>query len=194
MFSRSLFFFSALFFQTACTTFSRHETSGYSAHGPAQILVERNSMLSGTSTESSPDLKHRLKNMENTLRSKKEMEQYAKVVPYFKNETERLEFLALEDYEARQQWLADKNFPERSKQINDKMQGLVDTQDIAVGMPQPLVKKAWGEPEQVEIAGQPQLKNEKWRYSRYVSSTYGYKLEKKYVYFEAGKVVAWDTE
>jgi hypothetical protein len=194
MFSRFYILVYFILIQTGCSVFSRHETSGYSAQAPPQILVERNSKSGSSSPENSPDLKHRLKNMENTLRSKKEMEQYAKVVPYFKNETERLEFLALEDYESRQRWLAVQNFAERSKQINDKMQGLVDAQDIALGMPQPLVKKAWGEPEQVEIAGQPQLKNEKWRYSRYVSSTYGYKLEKKYVYFEAGKVVAWDTE
>lgn len=111
-----------------------------------------------------------------------------------KNEAERIRFLELADYEARQTWLKSEKFFERNKQTQEQLQPLVETQDIAIGMPQVLVKKSWGEPENVEVSGNPQFRNEKWRYTKYVSTPYGYKLERKLVYFEAGKVVGWETE
>lgn len=180
---------------SACTSFDRHPGSGYQGSSNPKVVVETDSTFqkSKDSSLASPT-RIRLKQLENAVRTNKEVEQYSKVLPYMKDENERIEFLELPDYEARQNWLQSKNFADRSKQTQAEMQPIVEAADIAVGMPQILVKKSWGEPENVEVSGNPQFRNEKWRYSKYVSTAYGYKLEKKHVYFEAGKVVGWETE
>jgi hypothetical protein len=97
-------------------------------------------------------------------------------------------------FEARQEWLQEKEFSSRSNKAQASMQSVVESNDIALGMPQPLVMKSWGEPESVEVSGNPKLKNERWRYVRYVSTQDGFKPEKKIVYFEGGKVVGWEVE
>ncbi len=183
------------FFLTAgCSVFERHSDSGYAGTSTEK---SRASSASGRDAISSPNTnnkKFNLKKMENSLRGQKELDQYSKALPNFKNDDERLEFLALEDYETRQEWLKEKNFLNRSKQIDTDMQELVDAQDIALGMPQGLVRKSWGEPDQIEVSGNPQLKNERWKYLKQVSTTNGYRSERKVVYFEGGRVVGWEVE
>lgn len=184
----------SVLFLAACSSFNRHPGSGYQGDAKPKIIVEETDSSALKQNSSTSPTRVRLKQLENAVRTNKEVEQYSKVLPYLKDDEERIEFLELPDYEARQTWLQKKNFASRSKQTQEQMQPLVESQDIAVGMPQVLVKKSWGEPENVEVSGNPQFRNEKWRYSKYVSTPYGYKLEKKHVYFEAGKVVGWETE
>ncbi len=178
----------------SCSSFHRQPGSGYEGNTKPKIIVEDGNPTKNSGVLSTSPARVRLKQLENAVRTNKEVEQYSKVLPYLKDETERIEFLELPDYEARQIWLQGKNFVDRSKQTQIAMQPIVESADIAVGMPQVLVKKSWGEPENVEVSGNPQFRNEKWRYSKYVSTAYGYKLEKKHVYFEAGKVVGWETD
>ena len=71
---------------------------------------------------------------------------------------------------------------------------VVDSQDIALGMPTEYVKKSWGEPNNVEVSGNPIYRNERWQYNKQVSTPQGYKQEKRFVYFEGGRVVGWETE
>lgn len=183
-----------LIYLSACTSFDRHPESGYRADSKPKILIEEPDGKTTNLTPSTSPTRVRLKQLENAVRTNKEVEQYSKVLPYLKDEKERIEFLELPDYEARQTWLQSRNFANRSKATQEQMQSIIEAQDIAVGMPQVLVKKSWGDPENVEVSGNPQFRNEKWRYSKYVSTPYGYKLEKKHVYFEGGKVVGWETE
>ncbi len=136
----------------------------------------------------------RLKSLENRIVSTKELEQYSKALPYMKADDERIKFLELGGFEERQEWLRAQDFPSRPTETQTEMKDLVDAQDIALGMPQVLVKRSWGEPESVEVSGNPQFRNERWRYNTYVSTTDGYRIEKKIVYFEAGKVVGWEVE
>jgi hypothetical protein len=74
------------------------------------------------------------------------------------------------------------------------MKDLVDAQDIALGMPQALVRQSWGDPDSIDASGNPQFRNERWHYYKFVSSQDGYKPERKTVYFEGGKVVGWEIE
>lgn len=136
----------------------------------------------------------RLKSLENRIVSSKELEQYSKALPYMKAEDERIKFLELGGFEERQEWLRSQDFPSRPTETQAEMKDLVDTQDIALGMPQTLVKRSWGEPESIEVSGNPQFRNERWRYNTYVSTPDGYRTEKKIVYFEAGKVTGWEVE
>lgn len=174
----------------SCTNLVRSNESGYS---------NTNSRRSGTRAKEGPapmniSQKTRLKQLENSLSSRKEIEQYSKALPWFYNAQERIQFLSVPGFEARQKWLSDRDFNSRTGELQSEMKELVEAQDIAIGMPQALVRQAWGDPDAVEVSGNPQFKNERWRYNRYVSSQDGYKSERRVVYFEGGKVVAWELE
>lgn len=185
----------AVVFLGSCSLVQRSSDSGYGKGRTS--TVRKSSRTDSTAGETSGvpiSDKTRLKQLENGLTTKKEVEQYSKSLPWFRDEDERIEFLSLEDFEDRQRWLNEKNFSSRSVEVTNNMLDLVDAQDIAMGMPQTLVKKSWGEPENVEVSGNPKFRNERWRYSKYISTNDGYKLEKKVVYFEAGKVVGWEIE
>jgi len=187
-------------FSVSCTHLGRSPESGYS-----EKKSSRSGNLLKTGSRSSSDRpldsgpvnvsqKTRLKQLENSLSTRKETEQYSKALPWFYNDQERIQFLSLPGFEARQKWLSDREFSNRVGSVQQEMKELVEAQDIAVGMPQALVRQAWGDPDNVEVSGNPQFKNERWRYNRYVSSQDGYKSERRVVYFEGGKVVGWELE
>ncbi len=184
---------------TACAFISRSPESGYSEPERRAPHLTRKMVRTSDSgqldrEEDNSSLKTRLKQLENSLSTRKETEQYSKALPWFTNDEERIEFLKLPGFEARQKWLSEKNFNSRSASVQNNMKELVEAQDIAVGMPQALVRQAWGDPDAIEVSGNPQFRNERWRYHKFSSSQDGYKPEKKTVYFEGGKVVGWELE
>ena len=173
--------------------FERHPDSGYNSQLSSR-RVKQSQTRSSLNPPRSIDTKTRLKQLENSIATKKELEQYSRVLPYLKNEDERIYFLSLPGYEAKQKWLRDENINSRTMQAQENYRELIEAQDIGLGMTQALVRKSWGEPESVEVSGNPQFRNERWRYSKYVSTRDGYKPEKKLVYFEGGRVVGWEVE
>lgn len=177
----------------ACTSFDRHPKSGYGPGRTAPVEVYRVPDVRDADNQQLAT-RTRLKQLENGIRTKKEMDQYSRALPYLKNEKERIEFLEQPDFETRQKWMNQTGFLTRPKKVQDNMAELIEAQDIAVGMPQHLVRRAWGEPEHIEVSGNPQFRNERWRYSKYISTPEGYKLERKLVYFEGGKVSGWEVE
>jgi hypothetical protein len=196
--NKALWIIGSLIF-TACSVMDRSPESGYSdGHRRSTQLIRKSSRSSSEGREETESenvsQKTRLKQLENSLSTRKETEQYSKALPWFNSDAERIEFLQLPGFEARQRWLSQQGFSARSGQVQNSMKELVEAQDIALGMPQNLVRQAWGEPDTVEVSGNPQFRNERWRYSKFVSSQDGYKPEKKTVYFEGGKVVGWDVE
>jgi hypothetical protein len=132
--------------------------------------------------------------LEDKLNTRQEIEQYSKALPWFENEQERIEYLEKPNFTAKQKWITEKKLFSRSASLFKKFQPIIEAQDIAMGMPQDYVRRAWGEPEKIEVAGNPAFKNEKWTYSKFVSSIDGYKKEGKVVYFEGGKVNAWEIQ
>lgn len=183
----------------ACSTLDRSASSGYSGRGSSSSNSQKKYSIShGADSFRAPDApmsqKTRLKQLENSLSSKKETEQYSKALANFKDDAERIDFLSLPGFEARQKWLRENDFNSRSSRVIGEMQELVMAQDIAIGMPQALVKQSWGDPDAVEVSGNPQFKNERWRYNKFISTPDGFKPEKKLVYFEGGKVVGWEVE
>lgn len=182
----------------ACSVLGRSDSSGYAGNRHSPQIIRKTSRAASQETNElrKPRLsqKTRLKQLENSLSSRKETEQYSKALPWFQDEDERIDFLRLPDFEARQKWLSEKNFSQRSGRIQSTMKDLVEAQDIAIGMPQNLVRQSWGDPDSIEVSGNPLFKNERWNYNRYVSTQEGYRPERKVVYFEGGKVVAWELE
>ncbi len=182
-----------------CAQLYRSSDSGYADTNPKPSgLFKKTSKISeqkiGDRGAEHVSQKTQLKKMENSLSNKKEIEQYSKALPWFQNEEERLEFLATPGFEERQRWMSEKSFSSRSNAMKTDMKDLVEAQDIALGMPQALVRQSWGDPDAVEVSGNPVFKNERWRYNKFVSTQDGYKPEKKTVYFEGGKVVGWELE
>lgn len=135
-----------------------------------------------------------LKALERRLETKKEKEQYSKILPWLKNDEERLELLSLPNLEKRNQWIIDHKIYSRQSFPSSGVKNLISNQDISIGMPVDFVLKAWGEPTAKEISGNPLNRNERWKYLRTISAQEGYRQEKRTVYFEAGKVVGWETE
>ncbi|MFN7729645.1 MAG: hypothetical protein ACK5P7_10855 [Bdellovibrio sp.] len=177
----------------ACGLLERHPESGYSNRlSPHQL--KRSQTISSREDSRSIEKKTRLKQLENSISTKKELEQYSRVLPYLKDEDERIYFLSMPGYEARQKWLKDENINSRTLQAGETYKELIEAQDIGLGMTQNWVRKSWGEPDNIEVSGNPQFRNERWKYNKYVSTPDGYKLEKKIVYFEGGRVVGWDVE
>lgn len=138
--------------------------------------------------------RRQLRELEKTLSSPKEREQYSKILPWLQTDREKIALLKIPSLEGRQAWINKNNIWSRSRFPATEMKQLVDSQDIAVGMPQEYVRRSWGDPLLVEFSGSPIYKNERWKYQRQVSSVQGYRKETRYVYFEGGRVVGWETE
>jgi hypothetical protein len=140
------------------------------------------------------DNKRVVKNLEAKLESKRDKENYSKILPWFKDDNEKIEFLSLQSREAKSNWVAKKKILMRSQSPSTEFKDLIDSQDIAIGMPMDYVKKSWGEPISVEVSGNPAFKNARWKYLKSISTPEGFKQEKRFVYFESGRVVGWDSE
>lgn len=137
--------------------------------------------------------RRKLRQLERGLDSPKERLNYSKVLPLFANDQEKIDYLSIPSIEGRQSWVNRNKLWNRDK-TNPDFVTLTETQDITLGMTQELVRKSWGEPAGVEHSGNPIYKNERWKYIRELPTVSGYKREKRYVYFEGGRVVGWETE
>lgn len=66
--------------------------------------------------------------------------------------------------------------------------------NIRLGMNRSIVQRQMGQPSFVEVAGNPQLGNERWVYETKVPTLRGYYKERKIIYFERGNVVGWENQ
>ncbi|WP_413292844.1 hypothetical protein ACLSU7_15655 [Bdellovibrio sp. HCB185ZH] len=195
---------------SACTGFQRSANSGYgsssdytsrdsrdvirdrSVRQTAYELGKDPGNLSASDIQEIQD-RNTVRQMERTLRSNKEKEQYSRILPWLQSDAEKVEFLSIPSIEGRQVWINKNKIWSRST-APTHMKDLVENQDIAIGMPQEYVKKSWGEPVSVDVSGNPIYKNERWRYERQSSTSSGYRKETRFVYFEGGRVVGWETQ
>jgi hypothetical protein len=135
----------------------------------------------------------KLRYLERSLDSQKERLQYSKVLPWLKSDDEKLDYLSIPSIEGRQSWINQNKIWSRVKDLKGFAE-VMESQDIAIGMPSDYVKKAWGDPDNIEASGNPIYKNERWKYLKQVSTPQGYRQERRLVYFEGGRVVGWETE
>lgn len=193
-----------------CANFQRSHHSGYSSSGDSRTSYS-SGVVDSTTRQTAYEMgkdpaslsdrdyreirsRQKVRELERTLHSRKEREQYSKILPWLSSDEEKIEFLSVPSIEGRQQWINRKNIWSRSQAPQLEMKNLIETQDIAVGMPQDYVRKSWGEPLSIEVSGNPIYKNERWKYQRMVSGSEGYRKEIRFVYFEGGRVVGWETE
>lgn len=134
-----------------------------------------------------------LKRAEQRLVGELEKEQYYNNKPHMQNDRERLRFLQIPSFEARERWLNAKGIAGGGTRHPAQVQALVDINDIAVGFTKQAVRDSWGEPELIEVAGNPVFGHERWHYSEQTSSTDGYRSQKRLIYFESGRVIGWQS-
>ncbi|HLD99417.1 MAG TPA: hypothetical protein VJB59_04120 [Bdellovibrionota bacterium] len=82
---------------------------------------------------------------------------------------------------------------ERRLRREQQLQRALNEANLIPGMSTQEVRAAWGEPREIDSAGDPRLGNEKWTYYNGLSSRWSISST-RIVYFEAGKVVGWRSQ
>jgi hypothetical protein len=134
----------------------------------------------------------RLKNAERQITARREREQYFKNRPLIKNDMQRLEFLSQSTYESRERWLEQHGINVSNPNFSSEELSAIEANDVMLGMTKQAVRESWGEPELVEVAGNPIYGNERWKYMQEISSSEGYRTEARIIYFEGGRVAGWE--
>ncbi|MCB0412253.1 MAG: hypothetical protein KDD22_06985 [Bdellovibrionales bacterium] len=199
---------------SSCSLLQRDPRSGYSNVGDytqpgyEQLLVERAqhktdlvyeelgwSPTKALTPEEAKTLEHRLrlKRLESTLATNREKRQYYQYKGGMVNDEERIYFLQLPTFEARERWAANRSLQTDNNGYSEIMAQIIEKNDIALGMTQKAVIESWGDPDAVEVAGNAVYGNERWRYSKYVPSNEGYQKVDRFLYFEAGRLIGWQT-
>jgi hypothetical protein len=155
---------------------------------------ESESISNNGATQAPGLYRNKIRDLEKNLITQQDKSLYSKLLPWFASEEEQMSFLRNSDYEDKQKWVMKTHILNRPSELASRYKRLIDNQDIAIGMPNEIVKKSWGDPINIESSGNSLYKNEKWRYLRTVSTSEGFKQEKRVVYFEGGRVVGWETD
>jgi hypothetical protein len=188
---------------TACSHLQRSPMSGYAHqnHEPNFSPAGRSARgtaafagIGGNAPKTAVDKTDKVHKAEANLEGRREREQYFRYKPHMRDDLERLEFLSLPSFNARQRWL-------EARGINDgfgashppEIQALVEINDITLGMTKQAVRDSWGVPEFIEVAANPIYGNERWFYREETSSPEGYKAHERWVYFESGRVSGWQS-
>jgi len=197
---------------SACAMFERSGRSGYyyreeESGAPAtDIYLQKKLTVEGEAREELDLLgrplsdderialenRIRLKRFEEKLATKREKKQYYQIRSQLKSDRERMYFISLPNYEARERWAMNRGLGQKDEAYSEEMAKTIESNDIALGMSQKAVTESWGDPDAVEIAGNAIYGYERWKYNRYVSGNEGYQKEMRIVYFEGGRVVGWE--
>lgn len=196
---------------SACAALSRSSNSGYSydeynqSERPMNIYEQKQASVEDDAKEelglgSRPlsddergavENRIRLKRMETKLETKREKKQYYGLRSALKSDRERIYFLTLPTFEARERWAQSRGLG-GEETYSDDVAKIIESNDISLGMSQKAVMQSWGDPDAVEVAGNPLYGYERWKYNRYISGNEGYQKELRVVYFEGGRVVGWE--
>ncbi len=133
-----------------------------------------------------------LNRLENAIQTDEARKQYYALKPYFENDAQRIHFLELPTMQAREQWAREQGITTNPK-ISQTAATIIKDNNIALGMTGNEVEQSWGEPTDIEYAGNPVYQNERWSYTKEISTKSGYQKETRVVYFEFGRVAGWQT-
>jgi hypothetical protein len=201
---------------SACSTLQRSAESGYaddrnSASGspaPLEYQRERQSYLDQQALSemglpantpiddqvaSLIDTHLELARLERNIETQREKRQYYALKGFMRDDSERIQFLQLPDTQAREVWAHQRGIDQREDQLTTQAAPLIERKDIAIGMTQKAVTQSWGDPESVEVSGDPVYGNELWRYMHFAENPEGYSKQQRIVYFKLGRVVGWET-
>jgi hypothetical protein len=133
-----------------------------------------------------------LSRLERSIGTAEERAQYNRFKSTLESDKERLEFLALDNYSAKERYLTSKGYTSTPNRYPRDVASLIEQNDIAVGMGRQAVLESWGDPAAIEVAGRPENGNERWTYKEYISTPEGFQEENRVLYFENGRVVGWE--
>jgi hypothetical protein len=129
-------------------------------------------------------LNQELKHLEGKL-SESSMEFYETYKQRLTTTSEKIYFLKLSHYD-RKDYLASRGFLKEEKRTmrpREQMYSHRQSQ-VITGMSKSAVMSNFGQPNRVEVAGNPSFENERWLYSVNGAT--------KYIYFESGRVQGWE--
>ena len=114
-----------------------------------------------------------------------QFELYEKYRQQLGSVSERIYFLKLPVYE-RKEYLLSRGFikTEPRSYVHSDQQLAQRNNSVSLGMSKSEVMNSIGEPQRIEVAGNPSFENERWVYGRNGAS--------KYIYFESGRVEGWE--
>ncbi len=114
-----------------------------------------------------------------------EITQYQAYKDKLATTSEKIYFLKLRNYQAKDEYLVGKGL--KKEETDDfSVSSAVNVGDIIVGMDKSSVIKSWGRPNRVDIAGDPSYQNERWAFYR--------NGRLKYIFFERGVVNGWTEQ
>lgn len=136
----------------------------------------------------------KLQKLEEQLTTKKQKTLYYENKPYM-NTQQMLEYLNLSTDGQRKSYLLQNQIqPPSMESYSPEISELIDGNEIALGMTKEMVKQSWGEPDNIEYAGNPIYQNEKWSYKTTSPSLNGYVHENRVIFFESGRIAGWTKE
>lgn len=130
--------------------------------------------------------------LEDQLVTPEEKRQYYEQKHLFKNDRERIYFLRIPTVSGRKAWADKVSLASNEKAYSPNEMQAIESNDIVPGMTKSAVKLSWGEPDNIEVAGQKLYGNERWNYKKYISSPDGYQQETRVIIFESGRVAGWE--
>ena len=75
-----------------------------------------------------------------------------------------------------------------------RLQRAISSRDVITGMNTRQVRRSWGDPTEIQFAGQSKSGNQRWIYVLGAPTGLNSKsTTKRIVYFESGHVVGWET-
>ncbi len=190
--TRLLMISALLIGQLSCVSMERSSQSGYVNYQPgdsSEVSVYEKAINEQVRTRKK---KSEIEVLESSIRTGSEYDYYAEAKPVLKNERDRKEFLTQKSRNQQKRWLASRGISELSL-YEPAVRQAIDEGDIALGMSKEGVLKSWGDPENVEVAGNPDYGSERWLYTHFEPSQEGYQTQQRMIYFERGKVVGWET-
>ena len=138
------------------------------------------------------DARVSLKRAEAAIPNRRDQKLYYKLRSNLRTDAEREYVLGLPTAAARSRYVTEHGLDVIDEAQAEELAAVIEAKDIAIGMTQKAVGESWGDPDQVETAGDGVYGIERWRYNRYVSGGDGYRKEIRLVYFEGGRVTGWE--
>jgi len=129
-------------------------------------------------------LQQELKQLE-AKQAEEQFELYEKYRQQLGSISEKIYFLKLSTYE-RKEYLLSRGLikTEPRSYFSSEQQLTQRNNSVSLGMSKSEVMSSIGQPQRVEVAGNPNFENERWVYNRNGAS--------KYIYFESGRVEGWE--
>jgi len=181
-----------LFVFSACTSLQRSPSSGYTTWDmPSYDQGLGESPARARMTSNPQDPPNELGRLEGRINTESEYDNYNRYKSAMPSDKAKVEYLK-QNRQGQTRWLA-ANGIHNNYALDTATQAAIDNGDIVLEMPKDAVRKSWGDPDAIEVAGNPDYGNERWVYTTFESTTDGFHKQERKVYFKRGRVIGWES-